>query len=369
MRAGLSSEQQQYRDEVAEFTRREIAPRVEELEQAAPGELLAVLGAAGLTGLCVPQSHGGSDRSTVDLCLALEELASESVAIAGAGAIQNALVAGPIASFGSSAIQESLLPGLAAGASAGCFAWQEPAHRGGTASCETLARRTDGGFALSGVKTDVGGLAGAAFALVVAVVEGEEETDLFVVPLDASGVSSVTAGPSLTAFASRAGQLSLDGVRVAETARISGRDVVGSTVARGRVAAAAIALGVCRSVFDAAREALTAERDSGVESAQSLQFHLADMATELDASRLLTWKAASAEAPSRAGLDAARAQLFAIDSAQRLSGLALSIAGSAGLARGRRLERQFRAARALELLVDSRESQKRAIAAQVVDRG
>ncbi len=302
------------------FAENEIRNAAREADEAGalPQKLLDATHELGLVANALPEEHGGGGaRSAVTGALVAEELAWGDLAIA-LGALSPALLALPVAEFGSDAQKSEILPRFTGtGFRPGSLAISEPRHDSDPFRPRTTAKRDGDAYILSGAKTLVPWLDGTDRVLVSADDGGEAQA--FLVPADADGLSHEKAD-----FMGIRGlptvDLVLSDVRVPAAARLgeaAGCDL-GRLIDSGRVALAAMAVGVARAAFEVSRD-YAKEREafgSPIATKQVIAFKLADMAIEIDGARLLCWEAAWR---LDRGLDARREATLAVDQARRIS--------------------------------------------------
>ncbi len=281
---------------VRQFAQNEIRPRARAADEARKpaDEAIQAAHALGLVANGLPSEHGGGgERSAVLGVLVAEELAWGDLATALA-ILSPALVAYPVADHGNAAQQKSELPRYARDAFVpGALALLEPGFGADAFRPRTQAKRDGTSFVLDGRKCMVPWLAGGDTVLVSADAGGTPQ--LFLVPRDAPGLIAtpdfymgIQALPTVA--------LALDGVRVPAEARLGGERGadLARLIARGRVALAALGVGVARAAFEVAREYAKEPEAFGTKIAQkqAIAFMLAQMAIEIDGARLLTWEAA-----------------------------------------------------------------------------
>ena len=377
--------QRAFEGRVRAFAAEKVAPRAAAIDRDGvfPADVAAALAAEGLMGMTVPASWGGGGVDHVSYALAIEALARSSAVAAAIATVNNSLVAEPLAAFGSDAQKTRWLRRLAAGEVIGAFALSEE-HAGSDAgNQQTLAEPDDSGFRLTGRKVWVANAEAAALAVVFATSRpGERGRGItaFLVPMDAPGLTRTAAADSLGVRGLGCMDLELSRVHV-DAGDVLGRVGDGFRVALwaldgGRVAIAAQALGIGAAAVDAALAHARRREAFGepIGTYQAIQWMLADMATELDAARMLTWKAADARdrsrhAPAAASAvtaAAAMAKLLASESAHRAADKALQILASAGYRRGSDVERLFRDARATEIYQGTSEIQRMVIAQHIL---
>jgi butyryl-CoA dehydrogenase len=380
MEIQLTEEQLLLRDNVRRFADEVVRPRAKEIDRTGefPRRFFDQAGELGLAGVAVPEEYGGAGMDTLSYCLVIEEI---SRACANSGVIlsvNNSLVCDPLLKFGSEEQKRQLLTPLASGRKLGCFGLTEPGAGSDAASLRTLARRDGDGYVLDGNKVFITNGTHADLALVFATVDPARKhrgITAFVVPTDAPGFHHGQHETKLGVNASGTTELSFAGVRVPASHRLGeegeGFKIAMAALDGGRVGIAAQAIGIAQAALDDALAYSQQREQFGqhLSDFQAIQFYLADMATELDAARLLTWKAAWAkDHQKRYTLEAAQAKLFASEMAQRVTNKALQIHGGYGYSREYDVERYFRDARITEIYEGTSEVQKMVIADWVLNK-
>lgn len=314
-----TDEQQLVIDTVRQFAANEIRPRARECDEAKqlPEKLLEQAHELGLVANALPESAGGGgERSAVTGALVAEELAWGDLAIACA-ILSPGLCAFPIAEFGTAEQQAGLDRFAGPRFAPGSLAWVEPRFDSDPFRPKTSARRDGAEYVLEGHKCFVPWLAGGDSVLVVAS-EGDRLA-AFLVARDAKGLAAEPES-NMGVLALPTAELTLSGVRVPAAAKLGGD--AGADLRRvlnqGRVALAAMAVGVARAAFEVARDYAKERQVFGVPVAtkQAIAFKLADMSIEIDAARLLAWEAAW---KLDQGQDATREALLAKRQAQRVA--------------------------------------------------
>jgi butyryl-CoA dehydrogenase len=375
----LTPEQTALRDEVEAFARERVEPQAAAIDESAafPRALVEEAAARGYLGLLVGREHGGRGVDHIGYALAIDALARASATVAVIVAVHNSLVAYTLARAATAAQQDAWLPALASGEVLGAFALSEADAGTDAANQQTRAEREGAGHRLHGRKVWVANGEAAGVALIFAATTPDARgrgISAFFVPLDRDGVTREPGVDSLGVRGLGCVDLVLDGVAVTPEERVGAVDA-GFGVARialeaGRIAIAAQALGVGRAALDAALEHARTRQTFGrpIAQYQAIQWFLADMATELDAARMLTLKAAaSAEAGLPFGHEAAMAKLAASEAAHKAADKAMQVLASAGYRRGSVVERLFRDVRATEIYQGTSEVQRMIIAAAIVD--
>jgi butyryl-CoA dehydrogenase len=374
----LTVGQRAYQERIAQFARDRVMPRAAEIDEQGtfPSEVVAELAGLGLMGVTIPTEWGGAGLDYVSYALALESLAAASAVVAVIAAVNNSLVAEPILEFGTPAQKQTWLRRLATGVSLGAFALSEEHAGSDAANQQTIARLDDSGYVINGRKVWVANAQTADLLIVFAATQPGirgRGVSAFFVPMDTPGITRVAAADSLGVRGLGCMDLQLTNVRVDADA-VLGSAGDGFRIALwaldgGRVAIAAQALGVgAAALQEALSHARTREAfGQPIGNYQAIQWMLADMATDLDAARMLTLKAAdSRQRGARATLDASMAKLFASEAAHRAADKAMQILASSGYRRGSVVERLFRDVRATEIYQGTSEVQRMVIAENVL---
>jgi butyryl-CoA dehydrogenase len=374
----LTDGQRAYQERIAQFARDRVMPRAAEIDEQGtfPSEVVAELAGLGLMGVTIPTEWGGAGLDYVSYALALESLAAASAVVAVIAAVNNSLVAEPILEFGTPAQKQTWLRRLATGVSLGAFALSEEHAGSDAANQQTIARLDDSGYVINGRKVWVANAQTADLLIVFAATQPGirgRGVSAFFVPMDTPGITRVAAADSLGVRGLGCMDLQLTNVRVDADA-VLGSAGDGFRIALwaldgGRVAIAAQALGVgAAALQEALSHARTREAfGQPIGNYQAIQWMLADMATDLDAARMLTLKAAdSRQRGARATLDASMAKLFASEAAHRAADKAMQILASSGYRRGSVVERLFRDVRATEIYQGTSEVQRMVIAENVL---
>jgi alkylation response protein AidB-like acyl-CoA dehydrogenase len=380
MTFSFTSEQQSFLDRVRQFADTRVLPRAAELDAtgAFPRDLVTEAAALGLMGVTIPAAHGGAGRDYVTYAAAIEIVSSASAALAVILSVNNSLVAEVIAQFGHEGQKDEWLRRLATGQSVGSFALSEADAGSDAANQKTIARLDDRGYVLNGRKIWVANAEVADVAIVFAATQPDARgrgISAFLVPLDTPGITRTASPEPLGVRGLGCMDLELHDVRVDAQALLgeSGRGfrVAMRALEGGRVAIAAQALGVGQAALEEALRYARTRHAFGqpIGNFQAIQFQLADLATDLSAARMLTWKAADTrDRAPRASLEAAMAKLLASEAAHRAADRAMQILASAGYRRGSLVERLFRDVRAAEIYQGTSEVQRMIIAEHLLPR-
>ena len=375
MRLELTAEQEAFREAVRRFADDEVRPRAAQIDadDRFPRDLVRAAGTRGLMGVTVPTEAGGAGRDYVSYALAIEAVATASATLAVILAVNNSLVAEVVARFGTVAQRATWLRPLATGQAVGAFALSEANAGTDAAHQQTTATPDGAGYRLTGRKVWVANGEVADLLLVFAATEpgiGGRGVSAFLVPAGTAGLRTETTADSLGVRGLGCRDIDLDNVWVADEAMLGaagqGFRIAMWALDGGRVAIAAQALGIGQAAFDEALAHATRRQTFGrpIGRYQAVQWMLADMATELDAARMLTYRGAAAkDTQERSTVEAAMAKLYASEAAHRAADTAMQILASAGYRRGTTVERLVRDVRATEIYQGTSEVQRMVIAA------
>jgi alkylation response protein AidB-like acyl-CoA dehydrogenase len=378
MYLALTTEQAAFQSDVEGFARSHVKPAAAAIDETGvfPLDLVREAAARGYLGWRAPASAGGQELDQVRYVLGIEAIARASATMGVILAVHNSLVIDTIVAAGTPGQQAAWLPRLASGDVIGAFALSEADAGTDAANQQTAAVRDGDSYSLTGRKVWVANGAAAGLAIVFgATTPGARGRGVsaFLVPLDRAGVTKAPGVDSLGVRGLGCVDLVLEGVTVGVDERLGGENE-GFGVARhaleaGRVAIAAQALGVGQAALDEAMAHARTRETFGrpIAQYQAVQWFVADSATELDAARMLTLKAAAtADAGRPYGAEAAMAKLAASEAAHRAADRAMQVLASAGYRRGSTVERLFRDARATEIYQGTSEVQRMIIAASVL---
>ena len=380
MNLELTEEQQSYKESVEEFAREVVVPRAQLIDRTGeyPADVIHAAARLGLLGVTISKAWGGAGRDYLSYALAIEAIARASATVAVALSVTNSLVAEIVAHAGRDQQRERWLRPLAAGDAIGAFALSEPDAGTDAANQRTTAVRNGGGYHVRGRKVWVANAEEATVAIVFACtrpgLRGQGVT-AFLVPMNTPGITRTARADSLGVRG--LGCMDLDFDIQASDEQVLGRVDQGFRLAMwalegGRVAIAAQALGIGEAAIAEAISYGKQRQQFGqpIANFQAIQWMLADMATELEAARMLTWKAASAkDRQEKVALEASMAKLAASEAAHKAADKAMQILASAGYRRGSIVERLFRDVRATEIYQGTSEAQRMIIAANVLATG
>ncbi|MFI9326743.1 acyl-CoA dehydrogenase family protein [Kitasatospora sp. NPDC052868] len=337
----LSEEQAAVRELAAGFTDREIAPhaaawdRAESVDRAIVGKL----GKVGFLGLTIPEEYGGSGGDHLAYCLVLEELGRGDSAVRGIVSVSLGLVAKSVNAYGSEEQKRHWLPRLTSGEALGCFALTEPGTGSDAANLTTRAVRDGAHWLISGAKMFITNGTWADVALVFARTgeEGHRGITAFLVPTDLPGFTRTEIHGKLGLRGQATAELAFDGVRVPDSARLGpegkGFGVAMAALAKGRMSVAAGCVGIARACLEAAVRYAGEREQFGrpIASHQLVQELLSDIAVDVEAARLLTWRVADhIERGLPFATESSVAKLFASEAAVRAANNALQVFGGYG---------------------------------------
>jgi butyryl-CoA dehydrogenase len=385
MELELTEAQAEFQRRVEQFAAERVAPAAAAIDElgAFPRDLVREAATLGLMGVTIPEAWGGAGQDYVSYALALEAIASASAVLAVIAAINNSLVSEPLAAFGTEIQKETWLRRLASGEALGAFALSEEHAGSDAANQQTVARLGEHGYVIDGRKVWVANADAAELLVVFAATQPgirSRGISAFLVPMDAPGITRIGAEDSLGVRGLGCMDLELAGVEVDADAML-GNPGEGFRIAMwaldgGRVAIAAQALGVgAAALREALHHAKTREAfGQPIGNYEAIQWMLADIATELDAARMLTLKAAGSvgrtlhatDPQGTRAVDASMAKLFASEAAHRAADKAMQILASKGYRRGSVAERLVRDVRATEIYQGTSEVQRMVIAEHIL---
>lgn len=373
----LSEEQRAVRDLCREFAREEVAPRAADYDRTGefPYDLVARMGTLGLFALPFPEAVGGAGGDFLSYCLALEEIARADAALAITLEAAVSLGITPIVEFGTAAQRERWLPPLLRGERLWAFGLTEPEAGSDAAATRTRARRQGDAWVVDGTKcfitnagTDIS--AGVTITAVTGTEpDGSRRISALAVERGTPGYTQSPPYRKLGWHASDTRELHFQDCRV-PLDNLLGEEGGGlrqffAVLEKGRVALGALAVGLAQACLDASLAHATQRRQFGQRIArfQAIQFALADMATQIELSRLMVWRAAAeVDAGRRPGVWASMAKLHASEVATACAGRAVQIHGGAGFMEDLPVARYYRDAKVNEIGEGTSEVQRLLIA-------
>ncbi|MEU6163899.1 acyl-CoA dehydrogenase family protein [Streptomyces tanashiensis] len=342
MNLELSEEQEAVRRLAEDFVAREVTPhavawdRAEEVDRG----IVKKLGAVGFLGLTIPEEYGGSGGDHLAYCLVTEELGHGDSSVRGIVSVSLGLVAKTIASWGTEEQKREWLPRLASGEALGCFGLTEPGTGSDAGNLATRAVRDGDAYVVDGSKMFITNGTWADVVLLFARTNdtpGHKGVSAFLVPTDTPGLTRRPVHGKLGLRGQATAELVLEGVRVPAGAMLGpegkGFAVAMSALAKGRMSVAAGCVGIAQAALDAAVRYAGEREQFGkpIASYQLVQELLSDIAVDVDAARLLTWRVADLiDRGQDFATAASKAKLYASEAAVRAANNALQVFGGYG---------------------------------------
>jgi butyryl-CoA dehydrogenase len=374
----FSQEHEAIRKTAREFATRSVAPIAAEIDKQArfPSELVAEMGELSLMGIEVEPEWDGAGLDTIAYVLAMEEVSAACASTGVIMSVNNSLVCDPLRKWANDEQKEKWLRPLAAGTKLGCFMLSEPEAGSDAAAQKTVAEPKGDGFVINGVKNWITNGPQADVGILMCMTDkakGHRGISSFIIDMNAPGVSRGHKDDKLGIRASHSCQVFFTDHYVGREQLIGevgdGFKVAMSTLDCGRIGIAAQALGIARAAFEAAARYSTERKTFGkpISSHQAISFMLADMATEIDAARLLTYRAASLKAAGqRHSTESAMCKLMASEVANRVAKNAVQIFGGNGYVTEYPAERHYRDAKITEIYEGTSEIQRIVIASNII---
>jgi alkylation response protein AidB-like acyl-CoA dehydrogenase len=373
----LSSEQREIHALARDVACEKIEPHASDWdrEHHFPRELFGELAELGLMGVCVPEEYGGAGADFLSYILVLEELSRADAGVGVTVAVHTSATTLPILTFGTDEQRSRFVPPLARGEHLGAFALTEPEAGSDAGALRTRAEPSDGGWTITGSKQWITNAQHAGTILLFARTDdetaGARGISAFIV--DGDDVHVTRDEEKLGLNSSVTNDLVVDGAHVGRDRLLHeenrGFRVAMQTLDGGRIGIAAQALGIAQAAYDVAREYAKQRRTFGKRIAehQAIQWKLADMSTEIDAARLLVYRAAWCK---QNGLphteEGAKAKLFASEMARRQTAEAIQVLGGYGYTREFPVERYYRDAKVTEIYEGTSEIQRLVIARRIL---
>ena len=378
MRFELSDEQQLLRNSVREFAEAELRPHVREWDdaQSFPRAILIRCAELGLMGIQLPEEFDGAAMSSVDYCICIEELARVDPSVCLSIAAHNGLGTAHIAAFGTPEQKRTYLAPLARGEKLAAWALTEAASGSDASAMRTTAVRDGESWVLNGTKQFITHGASGDLVVVMAVTsraQGTRGISAFIVD---KGTAGMRAGRKEDKLGMRASETS---EVIFEDCRVAGGQLLGAeghgfidalqVLDAGRIGIAALAVGLAQGAFEAARRHALTRRQFGqpIASFQSIRAKLVDDAARIEASRLLTFRAAAMKDEGRrTTLEAAMAKLYSSESAVRVAENGVQIHGGYGFVKDSPAEKYFRDVKLTTIGEGTSEIQRLVIARQLL---
>jgi butyryl-CoA dehydrogenase len=369
----LTEQQRMIKELAADFAAREIAPIAAQIdeEERFPSEVVKKMGELGFLGMNVAEKYGGAGLDMVCYVLAMEEISKACASSGVIMSVNNSLVCWPIETYGTEEQKVKWLTPLAKGEKLGAYCLSEPGAGTDAAAQTTTAKKDGDTWVINGMKNFITNGANADTLIVFAHTNPELKHKgilAFIVDAESEGFSVIRKEEKMGIRASDTAQLAFDNVRVAADQQLgpdgAGFKVAMSTLDGGRIGIASQALGISAAAYEAAL-AYSKEREQfgrPISSFQAIQWKIADMATRLDAARLLTYRAAWAkDQGGRYTEESAMAKLYASEASHFITNEAVQIFGGNGYSKEYPVERHFRDAKITEIYEGTSEAQRMVI--------
>ena len=374
----LTEEQQQTKQSIREFAEAELKPHVSEWDEAQhfPIELLPKFAELGLTGIIFPEEYGGAGMGYIEYAIIIEEIARVDPSIALSLAAHNSLCSGHLYVAGSEAQKKDFLVPLAQGQYLGAWGLTEPSSGSDASSMRTVGVRKGGGWILNGSKNFITNASFAGASVVMAITDraaGTHGISAFIVPQGTNGFSVAKKENKLGMRASDTASLVFDDCRVSGDSLIGepGQGFIQAmrVLDGGRISIAALAVGIAQGAYEAAIRYARERHQFGkpIAEFQAIQFKLADMATEIDAARLLTHRAAAMKSKGRTVTrESSMAKLYASEVGVRAAEQCVQIHGGYGYIKDYPAEKYWRDSKLCTIGEGTSEVQRVVIARQIL---
>ncbi|MFH2057050.1 MAG: acyl-CoA dehydrogenase family protein [bacterium] len=369
----LSEDQQLMRDGAREFAQKRLAPVAEELDEKGhiPDEIIKEAAELGFYGMTAPEEFGGLALDTLSYALVIEELSKACAAFAIMISVHNSLVIEALKKYGTDAQKEKYLPALASGEIIGAYSLSEPGSGTDAGSLVCRAERKADHYLLNGTKTWVTSAAFAGIILTFVKTDpekGSKGISCLVIEKGTAGMNFGAPEKKMGLKASDTREVSFMDAKVPLESLLgeenSGFKIALSLLDNGRIGVASQSLGIAQAAFDEALKYAHEREQFGqaLVKFQAIQFKLAEMATRIDAARLMTYRAAVLkDLEGRYSKEISMAKLFSSQTANYVANEAVQIHGGYGYVKEYPVERYFRDARVTEIYEGTTEAQKMVI--------
>ncbi|MCS0655040.1 acyl-CoA dehydrogenase [Cytobacillus firmus] len=376
MNLRFTEEQEMMRKMVRDFAQAEIAPFVEKMEQGEfPREILRKMGELGLMGIPIPEKYGGSEMDFTSYIIAIHELSRVSATVGVILSVHTSVGTNPILYFGTEEQKQTYIPKLASGEYLGAFCLTEPSAGSDAGSLKSRAVKNGDQYVINGSKVFITNAGEADVYIVFASTNpelGSKGISAFIVEKDTPGLVFGKDEHKMGLHGSRTLQLTFEDMRV-PAENLLGNEGEGFKIAManldaGRIGIASQALGIAEAAFEAAAGYAKERVQFGkpIAAQQGVGFKLADMATSVEAAKLLIYRAADMRQRGiKCGLEASMAKLFASKTAVDVTTEAIQVFGGYGYTEDYPVERYFRDAKITEIYEGTSEIQRIVISKQL----
>jgi alkylation response protein AidB-like acyl-CoA dehydrogenase len=374
----FSEEQKMIQQMARDFAENEVKPKAAELDKTErhPAEIIQKMAELNLMGIAIPDVYGGGGADAVSYVVALEEISRGCASVGVIMSVNNSLVCDPLNTFGTEEQKKKFLTPLASGKKLGCFGLTEPEAGSDAAAQKTTAVLQGNQWVINGKKNFITNGNVADYCVLMAMTDkskGYKGISAFIVDCKAPGFSVGVVEKKLGIKASGTAELIMEDCRIPKENLLGevgeGFYVALNTLDGGRIGIASQALGIARAALEAAAEYSKSRVQFGqpISKFQAIQWMIADMATELDAARLLTLRAAFLkDQKQRYEKEAAMAKLFASEAASRITTKAIQVHGGYGYIQEYNVERHFRDARITEIYEGTSEVMRLVISSAIL---
>jgi len=374
----LTEEQRMIQEMARNFAQKEVLPKAAELDETGryPGELVRQMAELGLMGVAVPEEYGGSGMDNICYAIAMEEIARACASTAVIMSVNNSLVCDPLLKFGTEEQKKKYLVPLASGKKLGCFGLTEPGAGSDAGSQKTTAVRNGDHYVVNGTKNFITNAPEADTCILFAMTDKEKKhkgITAFILDMKLLGVSIGKHEKKMGIKASPTSSVILEDVKIPAADRLGndgdGFKIAMNTLDGGRIGIAAQAIGIARASLEDALAYAKERKQFGqaIAEFQAIQWMLADMATEIDAARLLAYRAAwLKDRKSRHSKESAMAKLYASETAMRAGVKGIQIHGGYGYIKEYPAERHFRDAKITEIYEGTSEIQRLVISSALL---
>lgn len=374
----LTEEQQMIQDMSRSFAQKEVLPKAAELDETSrfPEELVNKMAELGLMGMAVPEEYGGAGFDYISYAIAMEEISRACASTAVIMSVNNSLVCEPLLKYGSEDVKKRYLVPLAEGKKLGCFALTEPGAGSDAGSQKTVAVGMGDHYVVNGTKNFITNAPRSDYCVLFTMTDREKKhkgITAFIIDMKSDGVTLGKSEKKLGIKASETSSLILEDLKVPVENRLGeegmGFKVAMQTLDAGRIGIAAQAVGIARACLEDSILYAKERRQFGqaISSFQAIQWMIADMATEIEAARLLTYRAAYLkDKGARYSKESSMAKLFASETSMRAAVKCIQIHGGYGYIKEYPAERHFRDAKITEIYEGTSEIQRLVIASALL---
>ncbi len=374
----LTEEQRMIQDMARNFAQKEVLPIAAELDETGryPKELVKQMTELGLMGVAVPEEYGGAGMDNICYAIAMEEIARACASTAVIMSVNNSLVCDPLLKFGTEEQKKKYLVPLASGKKLGCFGLTEPGAGSDAGSQKTTAARNGDHYLVNGTKNFITNAPEADICILFTMTDKEKKhkgITAFILDMKSKGVSVGKPEHKMGIKASPTASIILEDVKIPAENRLAnegdGFKVAMHTLDGGRIGIAAQAIGIARASMEDALAYAKERKQFGqaIAEFQAIQWMLADMATEIDAARLLIYRAAwLKDRKAKHSKESAMAKLYASETAMRAGVKGIQIHGGYGYIKEYPAERHFRDAKITEIYEGTSEIQRLVISAAIL---